>query len=61
MLERAVQSRAKDFANPFRTATCRNAEEFRAVFGTLEDDASLSRLKKDAGEYLELIEKLKDS
>ena len=61
MLERAVQSRAKDFANPFRTATCRNAGEFRAVFGTLEDDASLSRLKKDAGEYLELIEKLKDS
>ena len=61
MLERAVQSRAKDFANPFRTATCRNAEEFRAVFGTLEDDASLSRLKNDAGEYMELIAKLKNS
>ena len=59
--ERAEQSRAKDFANPFRAATCRSLEETAAVFGTLEDDASLARLKKDAGEYMELIEKLKDS
>ena len=59
--ERAEQSRAKDFANPFRAATCRSLEETAAVFGTLEDDASLARLKKDAGDYMELIEKLKDS
>ena len=61
MFERAVQSRAKDFANPFRAATCRSLEETAAVFGTLEDDASLARLKKDAGDYMELIEILKDS
>lgn len=59
--ERAEQSRAKDFANPFRAATCRSLEETAAVFGTLEDDASLARLKKSAGDYMELIEKLKDS
>ena len=42
---RAEQSRAKDFDNPFRAATCRDAAESEAVFGRLQDDRVIGDLR----------------
>ena len=45
MAARAEQSRAKDFGNPFRAATCRDAAELEAVFGRLQDDKVIGELR----------------
>ncbi len=37
LLDRAYESRRKDYTNPFRRATFRNPEEMEAVWGKLED------------------------
>ena len=55
MVRRAEESRAKDFSNTFRAATCRNLDEQTAVFGSLDDDPALARLRDEVAESLMLI------
>ena len=56
MVRRAEESRAKDFSNTFRVATCRNQDEQAAVFGSIDDDPALARLRDEVAESLMLIE-----
>ncbi len=44
-------SRQKDFENPFRQATFRNAEEMLAAIGTVEDNDFVKRLKADTEKF----------
>ena len=55
MVRRAEESRAKDFSNTFRAATCRNLDEQTAVFGSIDDDPALARLRDEVAESLMLI------
>ena len=55
ILERAEESRAKDFDNPFRAATYRNAGEMRAVVGDICDDVVLKRLRERTEECLRKV------
>ena len=47
MYEKAVGSRQKDFTDPFRSMSYRNAEEMTAVLGTIDDAGFLKNLRAD--------------
>ena len=61
LLDRAYESRKKDYTNPFRRATFRNPEEMEAVWGKLEDMlpavflAGIFALCKEVAECLSAI------
>jgi len=64
-LERAVEiqefvrdqvyiSRKKDFDNPFRQATYRNAAEMKAAIGTIEDNEFVHQVREETEEFIKL-------
>lgn len=48
---RVFESRKKDYENPFRKATCRNSEEMLAVFGPLEDNDFVQRVRRETEQF----------
>ena len=57
--EQVYLSRKKDHDNPFRTATCRNAEEALAVFGTPDDNSFIIQAHEEMFANIRRIERLR--
>ena len=57
--EQVYLSRKKDHDNPFRTATCRNAEEAQAVFGTPDDNSFIIQAHEEMLANIRRIERLR--
>jgi hypothetical protein len=54
--EQVYQTRAKDYRNPFRQTTFRNAEEMRAVFGNLDKNSFVKLTRKETAAMREQVE-----
>ncbi|MCJ7544007.1 MAG: DUF4954 family protein [Phycisphaerae bacterium] len=52
-------SRKKDYEDPFRQTTFRNAAEMKAVVGTAEDNSFVKQVRKDTEAFAELIESVR--
>ncbi len=61
MYEKAVGSRQKDFTDPFRSMSYRNAEEMTAVLGTIDDAGFLKNLRTDTESFNAAVKKLFDA
>lgn len=61
MAEQVYLSRKKDYNNPFRASTCRNAEEEEAVFGEAEDNGFVKQMREDTAANIKKLEALKES
>ncbi len=57
--EQVYVSRNKDFENPFRQATFANAEEMRAVIGTIEDNSFVKQTRADTKVFQKRIQAAK--
>ncbi len=57
--EQVYVSRNKDFENPFRQATFANAEEMRAVIGTIEDNGFVKQTRADTKVFQKRIQAAK--
>ena len=57
--EQVYLSRKKDHDNAFRTATCRNAEEALAVFGTPDDNSFIIQAHEEMLANIRRIERLR--
>ncbi len=51
-------SRKKDFDNPFRKATFRNAEEMDATVGTVDDNSFVKQVHQDTAQFKQRIDAL---
>jgi hypothetical protein len=58
--DQVYESRAKDFDNPFRQTTFRNAAEMQAVLGTIDDNGFVKLVRKEAQEFKKLVKAAKD-
>ena len=58
--EQVYLSRKKDYDNPFRTLTSRNAEEALAVYGTPEENSFVSQVREEMFAHVRRIERLRD-
>ncbi|MEE9309136.1 MAG: hypothetical protein V3V57_16580, partial [Spirochaetia bacterium] len=56
LLDRAYESRKKDYTNPFRRATFRNPEEMEAVWGKLEDISFLKSYNQETETFCKEVE-----
>jgi len=54
--EQVYLTRKKDYDNPFRRTTFRDAEEMRAVVGTPEDNGFVKRVRQQTEAFRELVE-----
>ena len=52
-------SRKKDYDDPFRQTTFRNAEEMKAVVGTAEDNSFVKQVRKDTEAFAGLAESIR--
>lgn len=59
ILEGVMNSRRKDYENPFRKATFRNAEEQKAVVGNLEENPFVQLVKEETRRFMERIGKVR--
>ena len=57
--EQVYLSRKKDHDNPFRSATCRNAEETLAVYGTPEENSFVNQVREEMFANIRKIERLR--
>jgi hypothetical protein len=57
--DEVYNSRKKDFDNPFRKTTFRNADEMKAAFGTLEENSFIVQVRKETEEFIKLAEEIK--
>jgi len=58
MLRSAIDSRAKDFTNPFRQITFKSPEEMTAVVGTIKENSFLNDFKRNTARYCREVRKL---
>ncbi len=59
MAEQVYVSRKKDHDNSFRASTCRNAEEFAAVFGEVDDNSFVKQMRDECARNLEQLSRLR--
>jgi hypothetical protein len=52
-------TRKKDFDNPFRRLTYRNAEEMAAAIGVVEDDSFIKLVNQETMDYLNFIDRIR--
>ena len=57
--EQVYLSRKKDHDNPFRKLTCRNEEEVKAVFGSIEENSFVRQMREECNQHLATIERLR--
>lgn len=48
-------SRKKDYDNPFRQITCRNAEEMKSVFGTAEENSFVKQVRQETEAFKQQV------
>jgi hypothetical protein len=53
------RTRQKDYQNPFRQATYRNAEEMTAAIGTLEENSFVRQVRSETETNLKRLEELR--
>ena len=58
--EQVYLSRKKDHDNPFRSVTCRNAEETLTVYGTPEENNFVNQVREEMFANIRRIERLRD-
>ena len=58
MYANAVSSRKKDFTDPFRAMSYRNAAEMTSVLGTIDDVGFLKNLRADTEAFNMSVKKL---
>ena len=58
--EQVYLSRKKDHDNPFRSVTCRNAEEALTVYGTPEENNFVNQVREEMFANIRRIERLRD-
>ncbi len=54
--DRVYESRRKDYDNPFRRATYRNAEEMAAAVGTIDENEFVKQVREDAERFNTVID-----
>ncbi|NIA16748.1 MAG: DUF4954 family protein [Planctomycetes bacterium] len=57
--EQVYNSRKKDFDNPFRRCTYRNAEEMTAATGTIDDNSFVRLVRSQTEEFRKTVTKIK--
>ena len=57
--EQVYLTRKKDHDNPFRQLTCRNEEEVKAVFGSIEGNSFVRQMREECNQHLATIERLR--
>jgi len=57
--DQVYQSRKKDFENPFRQATFRNAAEMQASIGTIEDNSFVHQIRSETENFKKLVTEIK--
>jgi hypothetical protein len=57
--DHVIDSRKKDYDNPFRLVTFRNPAEMKAAFGTLDENSFIVLIKKETEAYKKRISALK--
>jgi hypothetical protein len=57
--DEVYRTRKKDYDNPFRQATYRNAEEMTAAIGTLEDNSFVRQIRSETETNLKRLEELR--
>ena len=55
-----VESRTKDYTNPFRKIAYDSQEEMNAVIGTIEDDAFIAQIAEQTEEFAQMVERAKE-
>ena len=58
--DEVYRTRQKDYENPFRKATYRNAEEMTAAIGTLEDNSFVKQIRSETAVNLKRLEELRE-
>jgi hypothetical protein len=58
--DQVCESRAKDYRNPFRQTTFRNADEMRAVLGTIDDNSFVKLVRKETQEFKKSVKAVKE-
>jgi len=58
--DQVYSSRKKDYDNPFRQATFRNADEMKAAIGTIDDNSFIVQVKHETAEFEKLVRKVKN-
>jgi hypothetical protein len=53
--DQVYQSRKKDYENPFRRATYRNAAEMEAAIGTIDDNDFIKQVRKETEEFEKIV------
>ena len=53
------ESRAKDYRNPFKTATFRNNKEMEQVLGKPEENAFIKIVRKESAAFIKMIERVR--
>jgi NDP-sugar pyrophosphorylase family protein len=59
MCDQVYLSRKKDFDDPFRKMTYRNAAEMKAAIGTVEDNDFIKQVRKETAEFLAEVKRLR--
>ena len=57
--DEVYRTRKKDYENPFRQATYRNAEEMTAAIGTLEENSFVRQIRSETETNLKRLEELR--
>lgn len=57
--DQVYYSRKKDYDNPFRQATFRNADEMKAAIGTIDDNGFIIQVKKETEEFKKIVKAIK--
>jgi hypothetical protein len=57
--DQVYTTRKKDYDNPFRQATFRNAEEMTAAIGTIDDNSFITQVRQETEDFKILVEKIK--
>lgn len=58
--DQVYSSRKKDYDNPFRQATFRNADEMKAAIGTIDDNSFIVQVKHETAEFEKLVRKVRN-
>jgi hypothetical protein len=57
--DQVFTSRKKDYDNPFRQATFRNADEMKAAIGTIDDNSFIIQVRKETDDFKKLVNDIK--
>jgi len=58
ILKWTIQSREKDYTNPFRKTTYRNEAEMNAVLGNIKEDPFIIEMQKQHDQYISEIDEI---